>query len=68
MLVGVSKVKIKVGDRRISGVAHGFNILDDRGTGRIDQSPLRVRIKIDEPKDAFTRTGYNARWYQWESS
>ena len=53
LLVGVSKVELKVGHRRISGFAHRFNILDDRGTGRIHQSPLRGTIKTHKPKDAF---------------
>ena len=29
---GVPKVKIEIGHRRISGLAHGFNILYHRGT------------------------------------
>jgi hypothetical protein len=32
LLVGVPKVKIKISHRCFSGLAQGFNILDDRGT------------------------------------
>jgi hypothetical protein len=53
LFVGVSKVKIKISHRRISGLAYGFNILDHRGTDRRRQSSLAGTIKNPRTKKRF---------------
>ena len=51
-----------------SGNWHCFNILDNHGTDRYISHLWEGQLKIDKPKDAFVRTSYNTRWYQWELS
>jgi hypothetical protein len=34
LLAGVPEIKIKVTHRGFSGIAHGFDVLDDSGTDR----------------------------------
>ncbi len=45
LLVGVSKVEIEIRNRSLSGLANGFDVLDDRGTNRRHQQPLTKIVK-----------------------
>jgi hypothetical protein len=53
LFVGVSKVEIKISHRRISVLAHGFNILDHRGTDRGHQPSLTGANKNPQTKERF---------------
>lgn len=41
LFVGVSKVEIKITHIRLSGFAHGFDVLDDCRTDRLISDPNR---------------------------
>jgi hypothetical protein len=42
LLVDVPKIKIEIGHRGSTGIAHGFNILDDCGTGKRQATQLSL--------------------------
>jgi hypothetical protein len=45
LFIGSAKVEIEIGHRRISGLAHGLDILDNGGTDKRRQSLLRKFVK-----------------------
>ena len=61
LLVGVSKVEIEIRNRSLSGLANGFDVLDDRGTNRRHQQPLtKIVGAIHKPENALARASYKA--------
>jgi hypothetical protein len=44
LLVGVSKIEVKISHRGLPGLANGFNILNDRGTGGRRQLVLKGMV------------------------
>jgi len=64
LLVGVSKVEIEIRNRSLSGLANGFDVLDDCGTNRRHQQPFTIVVKeftnqstlLPEPAISHTNT------------
>jgi hypothetical protein len=53
LLSGIPKIKIEIRHRRISGLAHGLDILDDGGTGKNHQSSLTTTAKLPRTRGRF---------------
>jgi hypothetical protein len=57
----VPKVEIEITHRGSAGIAHGFDILDDCGTGKGQATQLSLTKKMQmlyEPKYALARASY----------
>ena len=58
LFVGVPKVKVKIAHRGVSGLAYGFDVLNDRGTNGWHQQLSQEYLRIYEPENTLAGAGY----------